>query len=394
MTERPPRVLQLVLSLNPGGTERLVTELAARLHPEWPMAVCCLDEPGAWASLLEREGIAVSALRRGPGFRPSLGQAIARLCRTQRIDLIHAHHYSPFVYGALARAWAPGVSVVFTEHGRLSDAPPSTKRRAANVLFKRLPTAVFAVSEDVKRHLIGEGFPPASVRVIYNGIDPGVVPDPAARARARRDLGADEGELVIGTIARLDPVKDLGTLVRATADLARRRRARLVVVGDGSERASLERLASECGIRDRVAFVGFRDDAREWLAGCDVYANSSVSEGVSLTILEAMAAALPVVATRVGGTPEVVDDGCGRLVAPRDPHALARVLDDLAAAPELRARLGLAARQRVESRFTIDRMIAEYAGVYRRVVSAKARGQKPEAGSGERADASQLSSIE
>jgi L-malate glycosyltransferase len=365
-----PRVLQLLLSLDPGGTERLVTDIARRLHPEWPMAVCCLDKPGSWASMLEREGIPVSALGREPGFRPALGQAIARLCRTQRIDVIHAHHYSPFIYGAIARAWAPGVSVVFTEHGRLSDAPPSAKRRAANMVFKRLPSAVFAVSEDVKRHLVGEGFPADAVDVIYNGIDPGPPPDAALRERVRRELGVEDAEFVVATVARLDPVKDLATLIQATAEMSGRHRTRLVVVGDGPERGSLERLSADAGVRDRVSFIGFRDDARQWLAGCDAYANSSISEGVSLTILEAMAAGLPVVATRVGGTPEVVDDVCGRLVPARDPRALARALEELAAAPELRRTLGSAARRRVESRFTIARMVEDYANVYREVSSS------------------------
>jgi glycosyltransferase involved in cell wall biosynthesis len=362
-------VLQVLLTLDPGGTERLVIEIARRLHPEWPMAVCCLDAPGAWAPQLERDGIAVSALHRRPGFRPALGRAIAQRCRTEPIDVIHAHHYSPFVYGAIARAWAPGVAVVFTEHGRLSDAPPSGRRRLANLLFRRLPRAVFAVSEDVKRHLVGEGFPAASVGVIYNGIDPGPAPPDALRIQKRQALGADEADFVIGTIARLDSVKDLGTLVRAAAALACRRRVRLLVVGDGPERQALERLSAECGIRDRVTFTGVRDDARDWLAGCDVYANSSISEGVSLTILEAMAAGLPVVATRVGGTPEVVNEACGRLVPPRDAAALARALGDLAAAPAVRRSLGREARRRVESQFTIDRMVQQYADVYRAVAN-------------------------
>jgi glycosyltransferase involved in cell wall biosynthesis len=114
-------------------------------------------------------------------------------------------------------------------------------------------------------------------------------------------------------------------------------------------------------------FLGQRDDARRWLAACDVYVNSSISEGVSLTILEAMAAGLTPVVTRVGGTPEVVDDSCGRLVPSRDPRALAAALRTLAASPALRADLGLAARRRVEERFSLDRMVAAYADVYRRV---------------------------
>jgi hypothetical protein len=125
-------VLQVVLSLNPGGTERLVVELASRLHREMPMMVCCLDTAGTWACDLEEQGIAVRALGRAPGFRPALGRAIARLSAAHRADVIHAHHYSPFVYSCLSRFWRAGPRVVFTEHGRLSDSGPSPKRRLAN----------------------------------------------------------------------------------------------------------------------------------------------------------------------------------------------------------------------------------------------------------------------
>jgi glycosyltransferase involved in cell wall biosynthesis len=117
-------------------------------------------------------------------------------------------------------------------------------------------------------------------------------------------------------------------------------------------------------VESRVRFLGHRDDAREWLAGCDAYVNSSISEGVSLTILEGMAAGLPVIATRVGGTPEVVNESCGRLIPSRDPGALATALLELAREPVLRQQLGHAARGRVETRFTMDRMVSEYRDVY------------------------------
>src|SRR5262249_33537673 len=214
----------------------------------------------------------------------------------------HAHHYSPFVYSGLARALRPGLRLVFTEHGRLSDAAPSAKRRVANRVLSRLPHEVFAVSGDLRQHILAEGFPPDAVGVIYNGIDVGARPAPGARADVRRSLGLGDRSFVIGTIARLDPVKDLGTLIRGVARLRTGRDVHLLVVGDGAERAPLEALAVETGLGPRVHFLGHRDDARALLAGCDAYVNSSISEGVSLTILEAMAACLPIVATRVGGT--------------------------------------------------------------------------------------------
>ena len=367
-TRRPAghstRVLQVVLSLDPGGTERLVLELATRLKREIPTAVCCLDDEGEWARELEAKQIPVTALRRKQGFRPTLGRAIAAVARRHGATLIHAHHYSPFVYSCLARVLHPALQVVFTEHGRLSDAPPSTKRRVANRVLAKLPQNVFAVSHDLKQHLVDEGFPEAAVGVVYNGIDVGPPPDASARRRARERLVAAPETLVIGTIARLDPVKDLGTLIRAAAHVPTQLPVMVAIIGDGAERESLRQLAVASGIEHAVRFIGHRDDAREWLAGCDLYVNCSISEGVSLTILEAMAAALPIVATRVGGTPEVVDESCGRLIPARDADALAAALLDLARDPTRRQVLGRAARARVETRFTLDRMVGEYRRIY------------------------------
>jgi len=363
-------VLQVVLSLNPGGTERLVIELASRLHHEMPMMVCCLDTAGTWARDLEEQGIEVHALGRPPGFRPAVGRGIARLTAAHQADVIHAHHYSPFVYSCLSRFWRRRPQVVFTEHGRLSDGGPSPKRRLANQVLARVPRRVFTVSEDLRRHLVAEGFPPERVDVIYNGIALETPPDRPARARVRAALHVADDVLLIGTIARLDPVKNLETLVRAVARLSPHCAVALVIVGDGPERPRLEELARDLAIASSVIFVGEQASARRWLAGCDVYVNCSTSEGVSLTILEAMAAALPVVATRVGGTPEVLDESCGQLIPARSVDALVAALAAWRE-PSARCRIGRAARCRVERSFTLDRMIGQYRDVYATVAEVQ-----------------------
>jgi glycosyltransferase involved in cell wall biosynthesis len=357
------------LSLNPGGTERLVVELVKRLTGELPMAVCCLDDAGAWGEGLRADGVDVTALGRGDGFKPMLGRAVARVAADHRADVIHAHHYSPFVYSAIARLWRPNLRVVFTEHGRLSDAPPSAKRKIANSVLSLAPARVFTVSADLKAHVVAEGFPGSRVGVLYNGIDVGPLPTAEDRRRVRESLGLPDDTLVVGTVARLDPVKDLDTLVRATVAAGAQTPTTLLVIGDGSERRHLEQLTASLGATAQIRFLGHRDDARSLLAGCDVYANSSISEGISLTILEAMAAGLPVVATRVGGTPEILDDSCGRLVPARDPEAFANMLVELASRPAERAKLGRAARARVETRFTIERMVGEYREAYYQAAS-------------------------
>jgi glycosyltransferase involved in cell wall biosynthesis len=281
--------------------------------------------------------------------------------------VIHAHHYSPFVYSCIARLWRPGVGVVFTEHGRLSDTPPSPKRRMANRILASFPRAVCAVSAELGAHLVAEGFPQSQVEVVHNGIDVGPLPNAAERREVRAALGANDDAIVVGSVARLDPVKDLGSLLHAAAALRVTGRSVVVaLVGDGPERPALEQLAGSLGIAGNVRFLGHRDDARRWLAGWDLYVNCSVSEGVSLTILEAMAAALPVVATKVGGTPEVLDHTSGVLVPARDPSALAAALATLTLDSARRSRLSGGARARVEASFTLDRMVRSYADIYRR----------------------------
>lgn len=361
-------MLQVVLSLNPGGTERLVVDIVKRLQAEIAMAVCCLDDVGAWAGELQEYDVPVTSLHRNEGFHPGLGLAIADAAKRHGAAVIHCHHYSPFVYSCLSRLWRPASRVIFTEHGRLNAGPPSTKRRFANSMLRHVPHEVFTVSEDLRHHLIAEGFNHSDVSVIYNGINVGRLPDAGARARTRTLLGA-EGRVVFGTIARLDPVKDLETLIRAFAALPAEALATLVVIGDGPEESKLTRLALESGRGCHIHFLGHRGDARDLLAGCDVYVNTSINEGISLTILEAMAAGVPVVATAVGGTPEVIDDRRGRLVPPRDPVSLARALAELAGNPALRAQLGRCGRLHVESRFTLERMVSEYRDAYYRVAA-------------------------
>lgn len=360
-----PRVMQLVLSLSPGGTERLVIEICRHLADRVESSVCCLDEPGAWAAELGPLGIPVSALSRRPGFQPGVALELARVINAGKVDVVHCHHYSPYVYGLLASVLHPRVRLVFTEHGRLSGAPPSRKRQWVNPLLAWWPARLCAVSADLKQHMVAEGFPARRLQVVYNGIAVGERPRADERRAAREGLGLPADAFVVGTVGRLDPVKNLPALLRAHAVLATEHpRAQLVIVGDGPERDALQAEARTLGIAGSVLFTGYRPDVRAVLPAFDVYANSSVYEGVSLTILEAMAAALPVVATNVGGNPEVViDHETGRLVSSH-VRALSGAFLELACSPLRRHHMGDAGRWRVKRHFSIDRMVQQYADAY------------------------------
>lgn len=359
------RVMQLVLSLAPGGTERLVIEICKQLSDRVESVVCCLDQPGEWAGELSALGIAVYPLGRQPGFQPSLARKIARLITAHKIEVVHCHHYSPFVYGWLASLLKP-VRLVYTEHGRLSNGLPSRKRQWVNPLLSLRDSHVCAVSGDLRDYMIAEGFPARRVDVLYNGIRPGARPTAAARTAARAALGLPHEAFVVGTVGRLDPVKNLEALLRAHVSvLARCPSARTVIIGDGPERANLVALAASLGISDSIDFTGYRADVRALMPAFDGYVNSSHYEGVSLTILEAMAATLPVVATDVGGNPEVVvERETGYLVAER-PQLIADAISRLAADPRQRRVMGDAGRFRVKKYFSFERMVEEYAAVYR-----------------------------
>src|SRR5205823_561229 len=187
-------------------------------------------------------------LRRRPGFRPELGRRIARIASERRVELLHCHQYSPFVYGRIAKYWSPRLKLVYTEHGRQSDAPPPWKRRLANPMLSRGEGEIVAVSHELRGYMVAARFPGHRVRVIHNGIDVRALPSDIDRRRARRMLGLDDGMFVVASVARLDPVKDLGTLLEAFAILRRQfPHSRLVIVGDGPE---YERIAERAARPD------------------------------------------------------------------------------------------------------------------------------------------------
>src|ERR1051325_8271617 len=252
------RVMHIVPSLEPGGTGRLVIDLARRIRPFAEPSVCCLDDSGGWAGDLTGVGIPVYALRRRPGFRPKIGLRIAQLAACHRIEVLHCHHYSPFVYGTIAALTRRDLRIVFTEHGRLSDARPSMQRRVINPLIGRLPASVFTVSDELRDHLIAEGFPAGRVGVIHNGIDVGAVPTTIDRSAARKLLGVSDDAFIVGSAGRLDPVKDTGRLVDAFAQLRQSHpQMRLVIIGDGPDAPRVRRQIAMLGLTDAVLLTGY-----------------------------------------------------------------------------------------------------------------------------------------
>jgi sugar transferase (PEP-CTERM/EpsH1 system associated) len=354
----PIRVVHLVRSLEIGGLEKIVLDLVrCRTQDVFSTRILCLDTEGALAPRFTELGVPVDTVG-GPG--DALWRRVARLARTLRRvrpHVLHTHNPSPHLQGALA-AWAAGVPVlVHTKHGRnYVDRPVSVM---LNRFAASLSNCVVAVSEDaaqVARDI--ERVPAAKVRIVHNGVD-------VERFGYRKPRAADNSCRAV-TVARLDPVKDQASLLRAVRLVVDKNPAfSLDVVGDGPSRPELESLRAALGLDGRVIFHGVQDDVEPFLADADFFVLSSLSEGIPLTLLEAMAVGLPAVATDVGGNREVVVSGeTGYLVPAGSPGALADAMLKIQADMPQLQRMGLASRRRVEEHFNLRTVVAQYENVY------------------------------
>jgi glycosyltransferase involved in cell wall biosynthesis len=352
-----------------GGAELLAARLARQLGNSYRFVFVCLDELGMVGRELRGDGFPVFVLSRRPGVDWNTARRLAGLLRRQRVDLLHAHQYTPFFYTATARLLYRRPPILFTEHGRWYPDYPRRKRIVLNRLVLQRRDRVVGVGESVRQALIdNEGISADRVSVIYNGIDVARYQQNGSDTRwsIRRELGLRPDDVVVVQVARLDYLKDHLTAVRTMARVtACRGDVRLILVGDGPEQATIQQEICRCGLGEHVRLLGLRTDVARLLAASDVFLLTSISEGIPLTVIEAMAAGLPVVSTRVGGVAEIVEEGRTGLLAPaRDDGALAEALLLLAADPALRATMGQLGRERAAAVFSEARMHDGYRQLY------------------------------
>ena len=371
--ERLPHIGHLVHGLTVGGAERLALRMGEHLPAdEFRVSYLCLDELGTWGTDLQRAGGAVHLLNRRPGFDWRCARRLAALVRRERIDLVHAHQYTPFFYALAARHLRSRPPILFTEHGRWFPDFPRPKRMLFNRALLGRRDRVVGVGEAVRRALVvNEGIPAGRVRVIYNGVDLTPYGNPARdratiRHSVRAELGIPDSALLLAQVARLDDLKDHATAVRAMAlVVAAVPQAMLLIVGDGPERTKIERLVAQLGIGQCVRLVGTRGDVPEILQAADLFLLSSKSEGIPLTVIEAMAARLPVVSTDVGGVGEIVVTGeTGLLVPAGNDASLAAAAIELLQDAARRARLGEQGFRRAIDKFDEARMHRDYRALY------------------------------
>ncbi|MBI2526459.1 MAG: glycosyltransferase [Candidatus Rokubacteria bacterium] len=371
----PIRVLELLVSSELGGGPAHVRDVIARL-PRTEFAVS-VGTPGGgpYVETFRQLGahvVEVASDRLSPGAL----SAVVRLVRRHGIRLVHSHGKGAGLYGRLG-ARAVGIPAIHTFHGlHYSGYPPGLRwgYLALERGLARLTHTLVHVSESQAREARALGLSPVNrSRVIVNGIDLARVRALAGeRPLTREALGLPPRALVIGTIARFDPVKALGVLLEGLSALAARfPSVALLLVGQGGGERELRARAAALGVHGRVVFAGAIPDAARCLPAMDVYASASLGEGLPLTLLEAMACEVPVVATRVPGHVDVVEEGVtGLLVPARDPRALAAAVGALLGDDARRGVMGAEGRARVARHFSADRMAAEVATLYREVLRA------------------------
>lgn len=372
-----PALVYVVNALNPGGTEKLVVEMSRAFSREYELTVVCLDEPGSWGRQLRSEGIAVHCLWRQPGMDLSMPGKLARLFRSVKARIVHAHQCTPWFYSALSRLRYRAPRLLLEEHGRFYPEVENRARALVNrTMIRKLTHRFVAVSQDVRNRLERyEGLDGGQISVIYNGVSS---PQPLSadeRAALRAGLGFGPGDFVVGTVGRFDPIKNLPMLVQSIAQMAAELpELRGLLVGDGPEFPAIRAQVEVAGLSDRVRLTGFREDARRLAQCMDLFVLSSFSEGTSMALLEAMAAGVPVAVTAVGGNPEIVIAGeTGWVVPSNDVPALRQaILGAVRDAAECERRAG-AARRRFQEQFGLEQMMNHYRQLYRELLPAGTR---------------------
>lgn len=375
-----PLIAHVIYQLDVGGLENGVVNLVNNLPADrYRHAIVCLKDYTDFRHRLQHDP-PLFALHKQEGKDPGLYKRLWSVLRELRPDIVHTRNLATLE--AQLPALLAGVKCrVHGEHGRDIEDVDGTSRkyRLLRKAFRPLVQRYVTVSRDLDTYLQDIiGIPARKVSHIHNGVDAGrFCPAPNKRAALPVHGFAASDSVVVGTVGRMEAVKDQATLARAFVRLADqvadgRGRLRLVMVGDGMLRPRVREILEEAGCADIAWLPGSRDDVPELLRAMDIFVLPSLAEGISNTILEAMASGLPVVATRVGGNGELVVEGeTGYLVPRDDPQAMAEAIRRYTADPGLRKRHAANARSRVETEFNIDEMVNRYAALYDDLLKSK-----------------------
>lgn len=377
-----PLIAHVLYRFDTGGMERIALSIINRTRDRYRHAVICLAGYGALRDEIADASVPCLSLDKRPGKNPGCYFRLWRTLRLLKPDLVQTYNIGALDATPVIRL--AGVRrIVHAEHGRDVTDPKGDNPRYLRLRRWMAPFIgrFVAVSRDLQRWLVERArIRPDKVTCIPNGIDVAAFDVARVRPQPRVLLGefAPPGSVLIANVARLDKVKDqagLLTAFRLLEERAGQRGAdfRLIIVGGGPEHEALQRRIEQLGLTLTVRLLGNRSDVAALLAESDVFVLSSIAEGMPLTLLEAMASGLPVVATEVGGVASLVENGTtGTLVPPGDAPALAEALDPYIADEALRRRHGDAGRARATARFSLNAMLSAYTALYDELLGRQA----------------------
>jgi len=356
------RLLLVLHSLGLGGAEHLVVQMLPQLLSRYDVGILTLDSRGEYWESAEKQGAQLFCIERDPYRKIRTVLAARSIIRRFKPEIIHAHQYTPWFYSALGRMLScSNAKLCMTEHGRHYPDIVSLRRKLINQVLLTQTFQITAVSEATKRSLVEhDNLPAARIQVIRNGL----LVEPLATIDLRTELGIPQDKRLIGFVGSLKAVKNVPLLIRAFGVLKRKlgEHILLIIIGDGALRESLKRQVSELGLGDSVVFTGSRVPALPYLGSLGLFVLPSLSEGISLALLESMYSKVPVVASNAGGNPEVVDDGVdGFLFESGDVESLVASLEKGLACS---SSIGESARAKIERNFSFESMVASYLGMY------------------------------
>lgn len=372
-------VLHLVHKYTVGGAEAVVNYLCRFSPPHIKNIICTFYEPDQDGLRLYGSDTEIICLNKRPGNDFKAVIRLAGIIRDKNVDIVHAQGWATYIEGLVAAKLLSRQKCrfVYAFHGKtiadVKNGIPWRRRRAQKIAGRFTDQIIAPSRQMADEYASTSGIPHDIVQVLYNGIDLSCYgkccPD------ARKQLGLTPDDFVIGFVGRLDPVKNLPGLfqafcltLRMVAQTGNSQRLRLLLVGDGSELVNLQQLASKLKIEENVLLLGMRDDVALCLSGMDIYAQPSFYEGHSNTILEAMAAGLPVISTNVGGTPEIIEHNhSGLLFQPDDHEGMSKAIFKLLQDQKKRRELAETGKQIVRQKFSVEIMVKAYADLFARV---------------------------
>ena len=362
------KILHVTYDMRIGGTEMVIKNIIEGADTaKFEMSIFCIEQPiGPWGQELEANGTAIHSKNRKEGFDFSMIANIRKVLTSERIDVIHCHQYTPWVYGVIA-AVGLNTKVIFTEHGRFYPDSSSWKRRIVNPILSFFTDSITVISKATKQALVDYEFLSANkIEVIYNGIKALTATSEEERQALRNELLISDDDIVLGTVARLDPIKNHAMMLDAfNSVLKNHPNAKLIIVGDGELNAALKKQCNELDISDRVIFTGYITNPSNYIQIFDIFLLASLSEGTSMTLLEAMSVGKPCVVTDAGGNAEIIETNTnGYLTDNGVSESFADAIQALVTDKCKRLNMGVESKKRYAKLFSATTMNIKYSRIY------------------------------